>query len=227
MLQKTGSPEKKLFLSVLFSSDLLSFVIRLLWIRIPDDCTGNNEQPWNAAHFNSLMVLKHILTRPQYIQTNHAQIMEINTVEVLVDFCDVDFELLGCFPAISALKTLCCLQPNETCDRIVALNAITKFANLILKDNCQKMIVKAYRRGLTPYQKHILDERFDQSEENFKDFRVPSIDDRALNVLRSWSWTIQLNASIVIHQVSYSGYFYFEFFLDLTRKRRDSRISSV
>lgn len=200
-LQKTGSPEKKLLLSVLISTNLLSFVIRLLWIRIPDECTENNVQPWNAAHFNSLMVLNHILTLPHYTQTNRTQIMENNTVEALLDFCDADLDLLGCYPAVCALKTLCC-QEHEACDRIVFLNALSKIGNLILKDNCQKMIVKVYRRALKPYEKRVLEDRFDQSEENFKDIQVPSIADRQLNVLRSWSWKMQMAATVIILQVS-------------------------
>ena len=200
-LQKTGSPEKKLVLSVLISSDLLGFVVRLLWMRIPDDSTEKNDQPWNAAYFNSLVVLKHILTLPHYTQTNRTQIMENNTVDVLLDFCHADLDALACYPAVCALKTLCCLE-REACDRLVVLNALPKIGNLILKDNCQKMVVKAYRRGLTPYQKHILDDSYDQSEENFKDFYVPSIGDSALNVIRSWSWKMQIAASVIILQVS-------------------------
>ncbi|XP_078373352.1 uncharacterized protein LOC144656965 [Oculina patagonica] len=198
---KTGSPEKKLVLSVLISSDLLSFVIRLLWIRIPDDCTENNEQQWKAAYFNSLMVLKHILTLPQYMQTNRTQVMENNTVEALLDFCDTDLDYLACYPAVCALKTLCCLE-REACDKIVSLNALPKIGNLILKDNCQKMVIKAYRRGHTPFQKQVLNDRFDQSEENFKEFYVPSIGDSALNVLRSWSWKMQMAAAVIILQIA-------------------------
>ena len=197
--QKTGSAEKKLVLSVLISSNLLSFVVRLLWIRVPNDCTENNE-PWNAAYFNSLVVLKHILTLPQYFQTNRSLIAELKTVEAVLDFCDADLDLLACYPAVCALKTLSCLQ-RETCDKIISLNALPRLGNLISKDNCQKMIVKAYRRGVRPYEKRVLDDRFEQSEENFKDFTVPSIADRALNVMRSWSWKMQMATSVVILQV--------------------------
>lgn len=200
-VQKTGSPEKKLLLGVLISTNLLNFVVRLLWIRIPDECTEKNVEPWNAAHFNSLMVLKHILTLPHYTQTNRTQIMENNTVEALLDFCDADLDLLGCYPAVCALKTLCCLE-HVACDRIVFLNALSKIGNLILKDNCQKMIVKAYRRELKPYEKRVLEDWFDQSEENFKVIQVPSIADRALNVLRSWSWKMQMAATVIILQVN-------------------------
>lgn len=186
---------------MLISSNLLNFIVRLLWIRIPDECTGNNDQPWNAVYFNSLFVLKHILTLPRYTQTNRTQIMENNTVEALLDFCDADLDLLGCYPAVCALKTLCCLE-RGACDRIVLLNALPKIGNLISKDNCQKMIVKAYRRGIRPYEGRVLDDRFDQSEENFKGFRVPSIADSALNVLRTWSWKMQMEACVIIVQVS-------------------------
>lgn len=112
---KTGSPEKKLVLSVLISSNLLSFVVRLLWIRVPNECTENSE-PWNAGYFNSLVVLKHILTLPQYTQTNRSQITELNTVEAVLDFCDADLDLLACYPAVCVLKTLSCLH-RETCDK--------------------------------------------------------------------------------------------------------------
>ena len=85
---------------VFISTELLNFVVRLLWVRIPDGCIGTSNQPWNAAHFNSLMVLKHILTLPHYTQTNRRQIMENNTVEALLDFFDADFDLLGLYPAV-------------------------------------------------------------------------------------------------------------------------------
>ena len=218
-IQKTGSPEKKLLLSVLISTDLLSFVVRLLWIRIPDECTEKNAQPWNACYFNSLMVLKGILTLPHYTQTNRTHIMENNTVEALLDFCDADLDLLGCYPAVHALKTLCCLE-HAASDRIVSLNALSKIGNLILKDNCQKMIVKAYRRGLKPYEKRVLEDRFDQSEENFKVMpQVASIADRALNVLRSWSRKMQIAATVIVLQVSskYSIVFKCTSSLDLPR----------
>lgn len=187
-------------LSVLISSNLLSFVVRLLWIRVPNEFTENSE-PWNAGYFNSLVVLKHILTLPQYTQTNRSLIGELNTVEAVLDFCDADLDLLACYPAVCALKTLSCLH-RETCDKIISLNALPKLGNLISKDNCQKMVVKAYRRGVRPYEKRVLDDRYDQSEENFKDFTVPSIADRALNVLRSWSWKMQMSCSVVILQIA-------------------------
>ena len=138
-------------------------MVRLLWIRVPNECTENSE-PWNAGYFNSLVVLKHILTLPQYTQTNRSQITELNTVEAVLDFCDADLDLLACYPAVCALKTLSCLH-RETCDKIISLNALPKLGNLISKGNCQRMVVKDYRRGVQPYEKCVLRDRYDQSEE--------------------------------------------------------------
>ena len=109
--------------SVFLSTELLNFVVRLLWIRIPNESLGTNDQPWHASHFNLLMVLKHILTLPQYTKVNCRQIMESNTVEALLDSCNADFDLLGLYPAVCALKTLTCLE-HEASDRIVSLNEI-------------------------------------------------------------------------------------------------------
>ena len=90
-------------------------MVRLLWIRVPNECTENSE-PWNTGYFNSLVVLKHILTLPQYTQTNRSQITELNTVEAVLDFCDANLDLLACYPAVCVLKTLSCLH-CETCDK--------------------------------------------------------------------------------------------------------------
>ena len=202
-LQVPGSVEKKVMFSVLVSSELLNFVVRLLWIRIPDESIGSNDQPWNAAHFNSLMVLKHIITLPHYTQINRRQIMDSNIVEALLDFCDADFDLLGLFPAVYALKTLTCLE-REPCDKIVFLNGLPKIGNLILKDNCQKMIVKAYKNELTssrPYIRRVLEDRNDQCLDNFKRAVLPSTADPPLNVLRSWSYKIQINAAVIFLKV--------------------------
>ena len=179
-------------------------MVRLLWIRIPDECIGTNDQPWNAAHFNSLMVLKHILTLPHYTQTNRRQIMESNTVEALLDFFDADFDLLGLYPAVYALKTLTCLE-REACDRIISLNGLSKIGKLILKDNCQKMIVNAYKSGLTsskPYIRRVLEDRSDQCLDNFKRADLPSVADLSLNILRSWSYKIQMNAAVIFLKVT-------------------------
>jgi len=190
--------------SILISSELLNFVVRLLWIRIPNESIGTNDQPWNAVYFNSLMVLKHIITLPHYTQTNRRQIMDSNTVEALLDFCDADFDLLGLYPAVYALKTLTCLE-RETCDRIVFLNGLAKIGNLMLKDNCQKMIVKAYKNELTsskPYIKRVLEDRSDDCLDNFKRAYLPSSADLSLNVLRSWSFKIQMNAAVIFLKVT-------------------------
>ena len=109
--------------SVFLSTELLNFVIRLLWIHIPNESLGTNDQPWHASHFNLLMVLKHVLTLPQYTKVNCRQIMESNTVEALLNSCNADFDLLGLYPAVCALKTLTCLE-HEASDRIVVLNEI-------------------------------------------------------------------------------------------------------
>lgn len=61
--------------------------------------------------------------------------MENNIVEVLLDFCDVDFDFLGCYLVVCVLKILCCLE-YVVCDRFVFLNVFLKIGNLILKDNC-------------------------------------------------------------------------------------------
>jgi len=45
-----GSLEKKVMFSILISSELLNFVVRLLWIRIPNESIGTNDQPWNAVY---------------------------------------------------------------------------------------------------------------------------------------------------------------------------------
>ena len=37
-------------------------------------------------------------------------VMESNTVEALLDFCNADFDLFGLYPAVCALKTLTCLE---------------------------------------------------------------------------------------------------------------------
>ena len=42
--------------------------------------------------------------------------MESNTVEALLDSCNADFDLLGLYPAVRALKTLTCLE-HEASDR--------------------------------------------------------------------------------------------------------------
>ena len=189
--------------SVLMSSELLNFVVRLLWIRIPNENLGSNDQPWNAVHFNSLMVLKHIIALPHYTQSNCRQIIDSNTVEALLDFCDADYDLLGLYPAVWALKTLTCLE-REACDRIVFLNGLPKIGSLISKDNCQKMIVKAYKNGRTsskPYIKRVLEDRCDQCLDNFKHADVPSTADLPLNVLRSWSYKIQMNAAVIFLKV--------------------------
>ena len=78
-------------------------------------------------------------------------------MEALLDFRDADFDLLGLYPAVCALTTLTCLQ-HEVSDRIVVLNEISKIGKIVVKDNCQKMIVKAYKSGITsstrPYYKY-------------------------------------------------------------------------
>ena len=89
---------------------------------------------------------------------NHGMpVMESNTVEALrLDFCNADFDLFGLYPAVCALKTLTCLE-HETSDRIVFLNEISKIGKIVVKDNCQKRIVKAYKSGITssrPYYKN-------------------------------------------------------------------------
>lgn len=189
---------------MLVSSELLSFVIRLLWIRIPDESIGTNNQPWNAVYFNSVVVLKNIINLPGYTQGKRQQIMDSNTVEALLDFCTADFDLLGMFPAINALKILTCCE-REPCDRIVFLNGLPKIANLILKDNCQKMIVKAFRSELTsskPYIKRVLETCPTECPDNFKSAVLPSSSDRPLNILRSWSHKIQGDAAEIILKVS-------------------------
>ncbi|XP_068700607.1 uncharacterized protein [Montipora capricornis] len=201
---KSGSCDKKVMYSVLVSSELFNFVVRLLWIRIPDETIGSNNQPWNAVYFNSLVVLKHIITLPKYTQINQQQIVDSNTVEALLDFCDVDFDLLGLYPAVCALKTLTLLE-CEVCDRIVFLNGLPKLANLFLKDNCQKMIVKVYRSELTackPYIKRILEDCSHQCSDNLKQAKLPSTADLPLNILRSWSFTIQMNAAIICLKIA-------------------------
>ncbi|KAM7437669.1 hypothetical protein ABFA07_012709 [Porites harrisoni] len=201
---KTGSIEKQNMFSVFLSTELLNFVVRLLWIRIPNESLGTNDQPWHASHFNSLMVLKHILTLPQYTRINCKHLMEINTVEALLDFCDADFDLLGLYPAVCALKTLTCLE-REACDRIVLLSGISKIGKVVLKDNCQKMIVKAYKSGITssrPYIKRVLEDRRDQCLDNFKRAELPSTADLPLNILRSWSYKIQMNAAVVLLKIA-------------------------
>ena len=77
---------------------------------------------------------------------NHGMpVMESNTVEALrLDFCNADFDLFGLYPAVCALKTLTGLE-HETSDRIVFLNEISKIGKIVVKDNCQKRIVKAYK----------------------------------------------------------------------------------
>ena len=207
--QKTGSVEKQNMFSVFLSTELLNFVVRLLWIRIPNESLGTNDQPWHASHFNSLMVLKHILTLPQYTRINCRHLMEINTVEALLDFCDADFDLLGLYPAVCALKTLTCLE-RKACDRIVLLSGISKIGKIVLKDNCQKMIVKAYKSGITssrPYIKRVLEDRRDQCLDNFKRAELPSTADLPLNILRSWSYKIQMNAAVVLLRVSLKKFF--------------------
>ncbi|KAM7433586.1 hypothetical protein ABFA07_016164 [Porites harrisoni] len=47
---KTGSVEKQNMFSVFLSTELLNFVVRLLWIRIPNESLGTNDQPWHASH---------------------------------------------------------------------------------------------------------------------------------------------------------------------------------
>ncbi|KAM7437665.1 hypothetical protein ABFA07_012705 [Porites harrisoni] len=47
---KTGSVEKQSMFSVFLSTELLNFVVRLLWIRIPNESLGTNDQPWHASH---------------------------------------------------------------------------------------------------------------------------------------------------------------------------------
>ena len=196
--------------SVFLSTELLNFVVRLLRIRIPNESLGTNDQPWHASHFNSLMVLKHIITLPQYTKINCRQIMEANTVEALLDFCDADFDLLGLYPAVCALKTLTCLE-REPCDRIVLLSGISKIGKIVLKDNCQKMIVKAYKSEITsnrPYIKRVLEDRRDQCLDNFKRAELPSTADLPLNILRSWSYKIQMNAAVVLLKVSLKKFQY-------------------
>ena len=83
-------------------------------------------------------------------------VMESNTVEALLDFCNADFDLFGLYPAVCALKTLTCLE-REASDRIVFLNEISQIGKIVLKDNCPKRIVKAYKSGITssrPYYKN-------------------------------------------------------------------------
>ena len=75
--------------------------------------------------------------------------MESNTVEALLDFCDADLDLLGLYPAVCALKTLTCLLEHKASDRIIFLNEISKIGKIVVKDNCQKSIVKAYKSGIT------------------------------------------------------------------------------
>ena len=130
--------------------------------------------------------------------------MDSNTVEALLDFLDADFDLLGLYPAVYALKTLTCLE-RETCDRIVFLNGLAKLGNLMLKDNCQKMIVKAYKNELTfskPYIKRVLEDRSDDCLVNFKRAYLPSSADLSLNVLRSRSFKIQMNAAVIFLKVT-------------------------
>ena len=74
--------------------------------------------------------------------------MESNTVEALLDFCNADFDLFGLYLAVCALKTLTCLE-HEASDRIVFLNEISKIGKIVVKDNCLKRIVKAYKSGIT------------------------------------------------------------------------------
>ena len=50
LTQKTGSVEKQNMFSVFLSTELLNFVVRLLWIRIPNESLGTNDQPWHASH---------------------------------------------------------------------------------------------------------------------------------------------------------------------------------
>ena len=88
---------------------------------------------------------------------NHGMpVMESNTVEALPDFCNADFDLFRLYPAVCALKTLTCLE-HEASDRIVFLNEISKIGKIVVKDNCQKRIVKAYKSGLTSSRPHYKD----------------------------------------------------------------------
>lgn len=61
--------------------------------------------------------------------------MDFNIVEVFLDFCDVDFDLLGLYFVVCVFKILILFE-CEVCDRIVFLNGFLKFVNFFLKDNC-------------------------------------------------------------------------------------------
>ena len=173
----------------------------MLKIRLSDDCTANGEEAWKAIYHHCLVILKNVLGFNQYTQLHLKKIMENETVEDVLEFCDDSVDVLACFPAVATLKNLC-LYNREACERIVFSNGLPKLAQLFLKDNSQKMIFKAHRNGLKQYQKKILEEHIEEALEHFKSPLDCHSEIYSLNIMRSWSYKMQMDAANIILKVS-------------------------
>ena len=176
--------------------------MRLLKLRLPDGCLTEDGTEWKAVYHKSLFLIKHLIEASEKAETHIMQVIRDDTVETLLDFCDDSVDVIATYPAIYSLKNLC-LSNCEACERVLFSNGLPKLGSLILKDNCQKMLVKAYRNGLKSYQLQALENFYYKNQEQFKSLNITTTTEIPYyNVVLRWSKNMQVCSALIILKVS-------------------------
>ncbi|KAK3729813.1 hypothetical protein QZH41_004988 [Actinostola sp. cb2023] len=135
---------------ILFQCNLLKVLQRILQLRIPDESICKSV-PWKIVYYCGLTVLKAVVDFSRKVDHFTKTLVETDTVELFMEFIDGRNDIMTCFPAVHGLASLCS-NSLEARERVIFANGLSKLGQYILKDNCQKMHVKAYKQGLEQYQ---------------------------------------------------------------------------
>lgn len=181
----------------------MDFLQRLLQLRLPDDCMTEDGTEWKAVYHKSLFIIKHLIESLEKAKFHIQQMVHQDVIETILNFCDDSVDVIAVYPAVYSLKSLC-MANYEACERVLYSNALSKLGGLILKDRCQKMLVRAYRRGMKSYQLQALEHFYDKNREQFKSLTYGESTPIPYNVVVRWSENMQVCCALIILKVSMS-----------------------
>ena len=199
--QKNEDIIGKALFQVLFHCDLLTLVLRLLKVQLPPDMMVTYDVPWTAVHYNSLVIVKYLVDFSDNSVSHIKDMVQNDTVEALLEYCGEKLDIVACYPAMYSLKGLC-LVNLEACERMIFSNGLPKLGQMMLKDSCQKVAVRAYHAGLSPYQIKILETYYRQNVGLFTTIPFKREADLPFKVVISWSLTMQMCSAMILIRVS-------------------------
>ena len=190
----------KALYQVLFYCDMLTLVQRLLKVRLPKETMARPEVPWSAVHYNSMVIIKYLVDFSDSTISYYKDLVQSDTVELLLEYCGEDLDIVSSYPAMYSLKGLCS-NNMEACERLIFSNGLPKLGHMILKDNCQKAGVKTFSQGLSPYQEKILESFYWQNLLLMNTMPFKHDAEIAFKVVIFWSFTMQMCSAMILIKV--------------------------